>query len=207
MTSLSLSAPAATPRAAGLRLATILAEALASYDAVTGSHSYAVGALSARIAARAGMDAEQVELVGIAGELHDVGKLAVPRGLLNKPDPLAEEERLVLERHPVLGFRMLDALGLQPLATWVLHHHERWDGGGYPHGLAAHDIPLAARILLVADAYDAMTSDRAYRPALSHERALAELERGAGSQFDPEMVSALRTEIDRPYLVAVSSRA
>ena len=193
MTSLSLSAPAAAPRAAGLRLAAILAEALASYDAVTGSHSYAVGALSARIAARAGMDAGQIELVGMAGELHDVGKLAVPRGLLNKPDPLAEDERLVLERHPLLGFRMLDALGLEPLATWVLHHHERWDGRGYPHRLAGDEIPLAARILLVADAYDAMTSDRAYRPARSHERALAELGRGAGSQFDPEVVDVFRT--------------
>ena len=193
MTSLSLSAPAATPRAAGLRFAAILAEALASYDAVTGSHSYAVGALSARIAAHAGMDIEQIELVGIAGELHDVGKLAVPRGLLNKPDPLAEEERLVLERHPMLGFRMLDALGLEPLATWVLHHHERWDGRGYPHRLAGDEIPLAARILLVADAYDAMTSDRAYRPALSHGRALAELDHGAGTQFDAEVVDVFRT--------------
>ena len=206
MSSLSLSAPAATPRAAGLRLAAILAEALASYDAVTGSHSYAVGALSARIAACAGLNAEQVGLVGVAGELHDVGKLAVPRGLLNKPDPLAEEERLVLERHPVLGFRMLEALGLQPLATWVLHHHERWDGSGYPHGLAGDEIPLAARVVLVADAYDAMTSDRAYRPALSHERALTELEHGAGSQFDPGVVDAF-SDIARPRLVAVSSRA
>ena len=206
MTSLSLSAPAATPRAAGLRLAAILAEALASYDAVTGCHSYAVGALSARIAACASLDAEQVGLVGVAGELHDVGKLAVPRGLLNKADPLAEEERLVLERHPVLGFRMLEALGLQRLATWVLHHHERWDGSGYPHGLAGDEIPLEARIVLVADAYDAMTSDRAYRPALSHERALVELEQGAGSQFDPGVVAAF-SDVARPRLVAASSRA
>ena len=95
----------------------------------------------------------------------------------------------MLERHPQIGFRMLDSLGVEPVASWVLHHHERWDGGGYPERLDGEHIPLGSRILFVADAYDAMTSDRIYRSRLSHERAIAELERCAGTQFDPQVVA------------------
>ena len=101
----------------------------------------------------------------------------------------------MLKRHPEIGYRMLESLGIEPVATWVRHHHERWDGGGYPSGLARDAIPLGARIIFVADAYDAMTTDRTYRSAISRESAVAELERCAGSQFDPRVVAALRREL------------
>jgi HD-GYP domain-containing protein (c-di-GMP phosphodiesterase class II) len=127
-----------------------------------------------------------------------VGKLAIPEEILQKPGPLTEPERAVLERHPQIGFRMLDSLGVDPVADWVLHHHERWDGLGYPDRLSGDEIPLGARILFVADAYDAMTTDRLYRPGLTHDQALDELERCAGSQFDPHVVGALKHELDEP---------
>ena len=142
-----------------------------------------------------GADAELIELIRLAGSLHDLGKLAIPEEILRKPAPLTEAERLVLERHPQIGFRMLESLGVDPVADWVLHHHERWDGGGYPDGLPAERIPLGARIIFVADAYDAMTSDRVYRRRLSSHDALAELQRCAGSQFDPEVVAAFADEL------------
>jgi HD-GYP domain-containing protein (c-di-GMP phosphodiesterase class II) len=103
---------------------------------------------------------------------------------------------------------MLDSLGVEPVASWVLPHHERWDGGGYPERLGGERIPLGSRILFVADAYDAMTTDRVYRSRLTHERAIAELERCAGTQFDPHVVEAFKEEFDeprRPELVAVES--
>jgi diguanylate cyclase (GGDEF)-like protein/putative nucleotidyltransferase with HDIG domain len=176
-------------RAARLRAAASLAHAVDARDAYTGSHSYMVGELAARVAQRMGLEGEQVELTRLAGSLHDLGKLAIPEEILRKPGPLNEAERLVLERHPQIGFRMLDSLGVEPVASWVLHHHERWDGGGYPERLGGERIPLGSRILFVADAYDAMTSDRVYRSRLSHERAIAELERCAGTQFDPLIVA------------------
>jgi diguanylate cyclase (GGDEF)-like protein len=182
-------------RSARLRAAASLAHAVDARDAYTGSHSYMVGELSARVAKRMGLESEQIELARLAGSLHDLGKLAIPEEILRKPGPLNEAERLVLERHPQIGFRMLDSLGVEPVATWVLHHHERWDGGGYPDRLGGEHIPLGSRILFVADAYDAMTTDRVYRSKLSHERAISELERCAGTQFDPEVVSALFDEL------------
>ncbi|MBW3593892.1 MAG: HD domain-containing protein, partial [Actinobacteria bacterium] len=137
-------------------------------------------------------------LIRLAGSLHDGGKLAIPEEIRRKPGPLTEPEREILERHPQIGFRMLDSLGVDPVADWVLHHHERWDGLGYPHRLSGEDIPLGARILFVADAYDAMTTDRLYRQGFTHQQALEELDRCAGSQFDPLVVSALRDELDEP---------
>ena len=108
---------------------------------------------------------------------------------------LSESERLVLERHPQIGFRMLESLGVEPIADWVLHHHERWDGTGYPDGMRGEEIPLGARIIFVADAFDAMTSERVYRDPLSERDALAELERCAGTQFDPAIVEAFSAEL------------
>jgi putative nucleotidyltransferase with HDIG domain len=166
-------------------------------DAATGRHSRAVAELAARVAAHLDLGADQVELVRLAGALHDVGKLAVAREILRKPGPLDARERRTLERHPVTGFRLLDRLRIEPVATWVLHHHERWDGRGYPAGLAAEEIPLGARILLVADAYDAMTTDREYRRRRSHTEAVAELERCAGTQFDPGVVAAFVSALYR----------
>ena len=157
-------------RAARFRAAASLAKAVDARDAYTGSHSERVADLAARIATRLGVDREQVELTRLAGSLHDLGKLAIPEEILRKPGPLSETERLVLERHPQIGFRMLESLGVDPVADWVLHHHERWDGSGYPDGVSGEEIPLGARIIFVADAYDAMTSDRVYRGRLIRRR-------------------------------------
>jgi diguanylate cyclase (GGDEF)-like protein len=197
-------------RAARLRAAASLAHAVDARDAYTGSHSYMVGELAARVAQRMGLDSEAVELTRLAGSLHDLGKLAIPEEILRKPGPLNEAERLVLERHPQIGYRMLDSLGVEPVATWVLYHHERWDGDGYPERKIGPEIPLGARILFVADAYDAMTTDRVYRSRLSHDRAITELERCAGTQFDPQVVAAFKAEFDEPRhleLVAVAESA
>jgi HD-GYP domain-containing protein (c-di-GMP phosphodiesterase class II) len=169
-----------------------------------------VADLAARIAVRLELDAEQVELTRLAGSLHDLGKLAIPEEILRKPGDLTDSERLVLERHPQIGFRMLDSLGVDPIADVVLHHHERWDGAGYPDRLRGDTIPLGARIIFVADAYDAMTSDRVYRSKRSSGDALAELTRCAGTQFDPIIVEAFRAEFEderrpTPSLAAIAS--
>jgi diguanylate cyclase (GGDEF)-like protein/putative nucleotidyltransferase with HDIG domain len=190
-------------RSARLRAAASLAHAVDGRDAYTGRHSYMVGELAARIAKRMGLPRDDVELARLAGRLHDIGKLAIPEEILRKPGPLNDAERLVLERHPQIGFRMLESLGIEPVATWVLHHHERWDGRGYPNGLGQDHIPLGSRILFVADAYDAMTSERVYRPKLSHEDAIAELERCAGAQFDPTVVQVVLEGLERKELVAL----
>ncbi|HZS31193.1 MAG TPA: diguanylate cyclase [Gaiellaceae bacterium] len=186
-------------RAARYRAAESLAQAVDARDVYTGRHSQRVGDYAAKIARRLGADEPTVELTRLAGSLHDLGKLAIPEELLRKPTALSDGERLVLERHPQIGFRMLESLGVEPVAEWVLHHHERWDGTGYPNGLAGEQIPLGARIIFVADAFDAMTSDqdptRAHRDPRTEEEALAELERCAGTQFDPAVVDAFAAEL------------
>jgi diguanylate cyclase (GGDEF)-like protein/putative nucleotidyltransferase with HDIG domain len=191
-------------RAARFRAAASLARAVDTRDAYEGSHSVRVAELAARLAERMGLPEGQVELVRLAANLHDLGKLAVPEEILRKPGPLTEPERIVLERHPQIGYRMLESLGVDPVAEWVLHHHERWDGGGYPAGLAGEEIPVGARIILVADAFDAMTNDRVYRPKLSVEDALAEIEASAGTQFAPAAVDALVDEF-APLTVKLAS--
>jgi diguanylate cyclase (GGDEF)-like protein len=182
-------------RAARYRAAASLAKAVDARDVYTGSHSERVGELSAKIARRLGIDEPQVELIRLAGSLHDLGKLAIPEEILRKPGALNESERLVLQRHPQIGHRMLESLGVEPIAEWVLHHHERWDGAGYPDGLRGEEIPIGARIIFVADAFDAMTSERVYRKPLSEREALDELERCGGSQFDPAIVDAFSEEL------------
>jgi diguanylate cyclase (GGDEF)-like protein len=183
-------------KAARYRAAASLAKAVDARDTYTGRHSERVTELAARVAVRLGLDAEQVELTRVAASLHDLGKLAIPEEMLKKAGTLTDSERLVLERHPQIGFRMLDSLGVDLIAHLVLHHHERWDGAGYPDGLSGEQIPLGSRIIFVTDAYDAMTSDRLYRPKRSSRAALAELERCAGTQFDPRIVAAFREEIE-----------
>src|SRR5712692_4819900 len=182
-------------RAARFRAAASLAKAVDARDVYTGSHSERVSDLAARVAERMGLPQEIVELTRLAASLHDLGKLAIPEEILRKPGPLTDPERLVLERHPQIGYRMLESLGVDPVAEWVLHHHERWDGTGYPDGLHEDDIPLGARIIFVADAFDAMTNDRVYQGKLSVGAALEELERCAGTQFDPYAVAALVSEL------------
>jgi diguanylate cyclase (GGDEF)-like protein len=191
-------------KAARYRAAASLAKAVDARDTYTGSHSERVSDLAARVATRLGLEPEQVELTRLAGSLHDLGKLAIPEEILRKPGALTDSERLVLERHPHIGFRMLDSLGVDPVADLVLHHHERWDGKGYPDGLHGEKIPLGARIIFVTDAFDAMTSDRIYRPKRSVRAALAELRRCAGTQFDPVIVAAFSEEIELSELAATA---
>jgi len=119
--------------------------------------------LAEGIARTHGLDAKTVEQVRLAALLHDMGKIAVPDQILQKPGKLDPDELAVLREHPELGFQLLEGLGVAPVDAWVRHHHEFWDGSGYPHGLQGEEIPLGSRIILVADAFDAMTSDRAYR--------------------------------------------
>ena len=176
------------------RAAASLAAAVDEREASPG-RSLRVGELAARIAVRLGVESEEVGLVWLAGSLHDLGKLAIPEMILRKPGPLTPAERATLEGHAKLGSSMLAEAGAEPIALWVRHHHERWDGCGYPDGIPGREIPLGARILFAADAYEAMTSPRPYRGALSPREALAELRRGAGTQFDPEVVAALADEV------------
>ena len=196
-------------RAARFRAAASLARAVDARDVYTGSHSQRVADLAARTARRLGLPDEEIELTRLAASLHDLGKLAIPEEILRKPGPLTEPERMVLERHPQIGFRMLESLGVDPVADWVLHHHERWDGSGYPDGLPGDSIPLGARIIFVADAFDAMTSERVYRRRVQPDEAIEELERCAGTQFDPGIVAALAAELavapERRHIAAVAS--
>ena len=156
----------------------------------------AVGTLAARVAVRMGLSTEQVELIKVAGTLNDIGKLALPSELVHEARSAHREERRTLERHPEIGSRILESLGVDPVATWVRHHHERWDGSGYPERLSGERIPLGARIIFVADAYEAMTTDQAWRARLTQEAAILELERCAGSQFDPDVVAAFVAELE-----------
>ena len=140
----------------------------------------------------------------LAGLLHDVGKIGVPDAILNKPAGLTDEEYAVMKRHSLLGCDIVRAADMPVEASWVRHHHERFDGRGYPDGLAGTDIPLESRIILVADAFEAMTSDRLYRKAPGEEVAVAELRKHAGTQFDPEVVAALCRVLDRGELSAAA---
>ena len=182
-------------RAARLRAAAGLAYAVDARDAYTGSHSQRVGDLAARVAVRLALPEHEVDLIRLAGTLHDLGKLGISQEILQKRTGLSEGERRELERHPEIGYAMLEPLDVEPVATWVLHHHERWDGAGYPHALAGEAIPLGARIIFVADAFDAMTSERTYQAKLPDESALEELAGNAGTQFDPAVVDAFVAEL------------
>src|SRR5918999_911679 len=177
---------------AGLQLATVigLAEALDIRETGTTGHSHTVGRLCELTAAKLGLPSERVERVRLAGVLHDVGKVGVSDRLLTKPGPLDPEEWQQMRTHPEIAARLLANPEFEDLRAWVLAHHERPDGRGYPYRLEAGEIPLEASILAVADAYEAMTADRSYRAALGEKAARAELEAGSGQQFDPQVVEA-----------------
>jgi diguanylate cyclase (GGDEF)-like protein/putative nucleotidyltransferase with HDIG domain len=169
-----------------------LALALSERDRGTGEHAEKVVALAGATARRLGIDGEEVERIAAAALLHDIGKVAVPDSILSKPGALNDEEWAVMREHTIVGERILRAVpGLGPVARIVRHGHERFDGTGYPDGLRGEEIPLGSRIVLACDAYDAMTSPRPYRDALSHDEAAAELLAGAGTQFDDRIVDAL----------------
>jgi putative nucleotidyltransferase with HDIG domain len=168
---------------------TTLSRAIEVRDPYTRGHSTRVTAIAEAIARRLGWDEERLELLQLGGPLHDVGKLGVSEEVLAKPGRLDEAELAQIREHPKLGARiLLRVAALRGALPYVLYHHERWDGGGYPTGRVGERIPLEARVLAVADAFDAMTSDRPYRPALDRDEAVAEVARCAGTQFDPEVV-------------------
>jgi diguanylate cyclase (GGDEF)-like protein len=173
-------------------LATALARAVDAKDSYTRSHCETVSETCALIAGEMSLEPERIKRLRLAGLLHDVGKIGIADAILQKPGALTEEEFEVMKTHSALGYGIVCAAELEPEAKWILHHHERPDGGGYPDGLTLDEIPLESRIILVADAFEAMTADRAYRRGRSEADALAELERHSGTQFDPNCVAALR---------------
>ncbi len=168
-----------------------LANAVEARDAYTGKHAERVSAYGLAIARAGQMSIAEDPEIEFGFLLHDVGKVAVPDAILFKPEPLDATERAIMERHPVIGWEILrdvDFLGEAKLV--VRHHHERWDGDGYPDKLAGEDIPPAARVFSVADTLDALTTDRPYRPAQSLATAREIVEKGVGTQFDPASVEA-----------------
>jgi putative nucleotidyltransferase with HDIG domain len=171
----------------------LLGDVVEADDKYTGSHCKSVVDLVGAVAERLGLDARERRDAEFAALLHDVGKIRIPKTLINKPGPLTPEERALLETHTIEGEQILAQVGglLADVGRIVRWHHERYDGSGYPDGLAGDRIPLVSRIVACCDAFNAMTTDRPYRAALTAEQALAELRAEAGAQFDPTVVAAL----------------
>ncbi|MEU4208888.1 HD-GYP domain-containing protein [Streptomyces sp. NPDC026206] len=185
-------------RAAHQATVRALVQAVDLKDHYTRGHSERVGRASVLIARELGISGDRLEALRFAGTLHDVGKLGVPTRLLRKDGPLTPEERRIIELHPEYGHEMVRGIGfLEEARAAILHHHERLDGSGYPYGLMGGQIPEFARVVAVADAFDAMTSTRSYSRARPVSVALAELHRCSGTQFDPRMVAALARALDR----------
>ena len=183
------------------QIAQALSVALATRDTVTSEHLQRVGAFSAAVARRLGLQGRDLEVVELGAQLHDLGKLGIPERVLTKKGELAEEEMRLIQLHPEIGANILRGLDfLQEAVPLVYQHQERWDGSGYPRGLAGDEICLGARIIAVVDAFDAMVSDRPYRPARGLWTAIRELRIEAGHQFDPQVVKAfLATLAERPW--------
>ncbi|HWC27669.1 MAG TPA: HD domain-containing phosphohydrolase [Solirubrobacteraceae bacterium] len=175
-----------------------LVAALDAHESYMAGHSLAVVELSMAVARELELSEQEVTEVGQVALLHDIGKLGIPDSILSKAGPLDEREEAIMRRHPAIAEQLVSSIdGLAHLAPALRAEHERWDGGGYPDGLAGEEIPLPSAICLACDAYHAMTSDRPYRRSLGHEQALAELRRNAGSQFRPEVVDALLAVLGR----------
>ena len=174
----------------------LIADALEAKDPFLRKHSDEVSGYVAAVADRLGMDRRRREELLFGSLLHDVGKIGISERILLKPATLTPEERSVIELHPRIGYRLVQQVpALQNIALGILHHHERFDGSGYPQGLRGEQIPIEARVISVADSFSAMTSDRPYRKGMSVEDACAELERCAGEQFDPEIVRIFTEEV------------
>ena len=166
-----------------------LASALDARDGYTSGHSGRVAKYANVTAAAMGLGRDQVEQIRISAQLHDIGKIGIPDNVLQKPGRLTAEELVMLQEHTVIGRRILEGVeGLMPYLDGVELHHENWDGSGYPRRLSGEEIPIAARIIHVSDAYDAITTHRSYRPGRTHEQAIHELMRCAGTEFDPRIV-------------------
>lgn len=173
-----------------------LVNALEAKDLYTGKHSERVTRYALRIGGKLDCSATQMEALQTVGYLHDIGKIGIADSILNKPGSLTVEEYELVKRHPTIGDSIVSELGLSPEERAIIrHHHERWDGTGYPDGLAEEEIPLLARIVMVADAFDAMTSKRAYRNSMSRKEAVQELQRNKGKQFDADVVDAFQEVI------------
>ena len=179
--------------------ALVLGDVVEADDGYTGEHCKGVVGLTLAVADRLGLSPERCRDLEFAALLHDVGKIAIPKEIINKPGKLDPHEWMIIKTHTLEGQRLLDRVGgfMRQVGAIVRSHHERWDGTGYPDGLSGEAIPLESRIIACCDTWNAMRTDRAYRPALSHEVALAELQSGAGSQLDPRLVEVL-TEIVAP---------
>jgi two-component system cell cycle response regulator len=176
-----------------------LKAALDARDGDTGDHSEATAVLAVTVAQRMGLDELMLEHVALVALLHDVGKIAVPDAILRKRGPLDTDEWIEMKRHPEYGAQIVGSVPeLEHLGPAIRAEHERWDGGGYPDGLAGEDVPLASRIVLACDAFLAMTERRPYRLPLTPSAARRELRRHAGSQFDPAVVDALLVELAEP---------
>jgi ribonuclease P protein subunit RPR2 len=169
-----------------------LTNAVEARDSYTGRHAERVAAYGLELTRRIDRELARDPQVEFGFLLHDVGKVAIPDGILHKPGNLIAEERILMRRHPAIGYEIVcNVPFLENAALIVRHHHERWDGSGYPDGLAGEEIPLAARIFSVVDALDAMTTERPYSREISIARARAEIESKGGSQFDPSVVAEL----------------
>jgi diguanylate cyclase (GGDEF)-like protein/putative nucleotidyltransferase with HDIG domain len=181
-----------------MHLATLvmLAEVLDMRDGGTSNHSRCVGRMCEEMAIRLGLDNESVDRIRVAGVLHDIGKVGIPDALLLKPAALTNEEWEQMRSHPEVGARILASMSLRDIRSYVMHHHERVDGAGYPQGLGGEEIPLGARIVSVADSFEAMVAERPYKQAMHPADALAELRRCAGTQFDPSVVEAFISAVD-----------
>jgi putative nucleotidyltransferase with HDIG domain len=182
----------------------LLGDVVEADDAYTGAHSRDVVDLTLAVADELGLSSRERRDAEFAALLHDVGKVRVPNEIINKPGRLTPEERAVIERHTIEGEQMLLRVGglLGEIGRIVRACHERWDGAGYPDGIAGEEIPIIARIVACCDAFNAMTSDRTYRKALPLSEAVAELHRGSGSQFDPRVVEALLASVEHVAVVA-----
>jgi len=174
----------------------VLADAVELQDAYTADHANEVAELAVRVGERLGIGGDELERLRYGALLHDVGKIGVPGEILRKPGPLTDAERARMDEHTAIGARMLERIPfLAPVAPLVRSAHERYDGGGYPDGLAGAEIPPGAMVIATCDAYHAMTSDRSYRRSIGRDGAIAELEAHAGTQFDPLVVAALVAEL------------
>jgi diguanylate cyclase (GGDEF)-like protein len=180
-----------TERMARLRAAKNIVRFVDAKDPSTANHSETVSALAGAIGVQLGLDENTIDQLALGGLLHDIGKIGIPDAVLQAPRALTPDEFEQVKAHPALGYSLLEGLGIAPIDEWILHHHEDWNGRGYPDGLAGEEIPLGARIIRVADSFEAMTADRPYRPAQTVEYALAELHANAGTQFERAVVLAL----------------
>jgi HD-GYP domain-containing protein (c-di-GMP phosphodiesterase class II) len=177
-----------------------LANALEANDEYTSSHARWITDLSLKVGGGLGLDTRALKRLELGALFHDIGKIGIPEAILSKPGPLTAEERKLVEKHPELGERIIAPIDrLEEVRPIVRHCHERFDGTGYPDRKSAEDIPIESRIILVCDAYHAMTTDRPYRKRLPREEALRRLDEGAGTQFDPDVVEVCKRVLEESF--------